>query len=132
MYVTIAEFNDKIRNFKDDNDRATGDVKNTIEEYTFSLEKLLDNLEYTTSNKVKLNAYAVIQSALNSSANDFKSAGISKNRLENLGSESNRGLSALSFENPIYKQAKDKCLASLSIAMSRVERAYSNSSVGGK
>lgn len=132
MYIKIAEFNDKIRNFKDDNDRANNDVKDIIEEYVSSLEQLADSAENSTSNKVKLNAYAVIQSGLNNNATDFKSAGISKNRIDNLVNKATSGLNTLSFQASVYKQAKAKCQSSLQIAASRIERAYSNSSVGNK
>lgn len=132
MYINIAEFSDQIRTFKDDNDRVNADVQTIIEDYVSALEELADNADSNSSNKVKLNAYAIIQSAFNNNANDFSSANISKNRLENLASKVRTGLNALNFESSIYRQAKEKCLTSFNIALSRLERAYSNTSVGRK
>lgn len=132
MYVNIADFNEQIRAFKDDNDRVNNDVSKLIEDYVSALEDLCDSADNNSSNKVKLNAYAIIQSAFNNNANDFYSAGIEKNRLENLASRVRNGLNALSFESPVYKQAKEKCLNSLNIGVSRIERAYSNTNVGKK
>lgn len=132
MYINISDFSDQIRTFKDDNDRVNADVESIINDYVSSLEELADNAESNSSNKVKLNAYAIIQSAFNNNANDFSNAGISKNRLENLASKVRVGLNALTFESSIYRQAKEKCITSFNIALSRLERAYSNTSVGRK
>lgn len=131
-YIKIAEFSDNIRDFKDDNDRLSSDVQSIIEDYVNALEELADFAESNSSNKVKLNAYAVIQAAFNNNANDFFQANISKNRLENLASKVRNGLNSLSFESSVYKQAKEKCITSFNIALSRIERAYSNTSVGRK
>lgn len=132
MYINIADFSDQIRTFKDDNDRLSNDVQTIIEDYVSSLEELEQSADSNTSNKVKLNAYAIIQSAFNNNANDFYSANISKNRLENLASKVRNGLNSLTFSSSVYNQAKDKCITSFNIAVSRLERAYSNTSVGRK
>lgn len=132
MYINIAEFNEQITKFKDDNDRVSKDEADIIEDYISSLEELCENAENNSSNKVKLNAYAIIQSAFNNNANDFFNVNISKNRLENLATKVRNGLNSLNFESAIFKQAKEKCINSFNIAMSRIERAYSNTSVGNK
>lgn len=132
MYINIADFSDQIRTFKDDNDRMSSDVQTIIEDYVSALEDLAKSAESNSSNKVKLNAYAIIQSAFNNNANDFASANISKNRLENLASLVRNGLNNLTFESSVYKQAKEKCITSFNIGLSRIERAYSNTSVGRK
>lgn len=134
MYISIANFQKQIEDIENGNDESTDDVNNAITSCVFSLEKLLSNVtndDSPASSKVKLNAYAVIQSALNSGAPHFKKAGIGKDRLEKLCQDTYRGLQTLSFgNNSLYRNAKSNCVTSLNEAVSRIQAAYN--SVGNK
>lgn len=135
MYIKITEFNGKINTFKDDNEGLTNDIQSTIEDYFSSLQELANTVDNQTSNKVKLNAYAIIQLGIKQYAQEFHSANISKNKVENLAKQISNGLNGLQFgENSVYNQAKSKCISSLASALTSIQKAYSNNNtgVGGK